>query len=82
MVAVVISLVLYCASPGWVVGLGRVGGTKVMISLYTLSRGGIRVISRGKSIIPVRSPLHPSTSRFRSSNDESYECSQIGYGGK
>lgn len=40
MVAVVISLVLYCASPGWVVGFGRAGGTKVMISLYTLSRGG------------------------------------------
>ena len=38
MVAVVISLVLYSASPGWVVGLGRAGGTKVMISLNTLSK--------------------------------------------
>ena len=42
MAAVVISLVLYCASPGWVVGLGRAGGTKVIISLYTLSKEEIR----------------------------------------
>ena len=82
MVAVAISFVLYWASPGRVVGFGRAEGTKVVTSLYALSERERRMGYHWRACQLKKClhalPLHPSTSRLRSSNEESYGCSQTG----